>query len=212
MYLAKYPRKILLDPMGEWSNQADAVAHTFEELQQHVRAYWRKGIWSISAMLGPEDFPDLSEWLVPYPWIEESPVYRAGGIALLVDECDLFAPQASSREDVRTIYRRGRHVGLSVISTTQRPENVSREVTAQCEQAVALYMPEPRGIDYMRRIMRLTPAQVDQWQRWCKEHPHGGLWKNLRTGLTLWLPEAGEARQDGPPERQLSLVRERDAR
>jgi hypothetical protein len=185
--------------MGEWGEQADATVYSLEELRHTVRAFYRKGVWSIAYEMDPSEMPDLVEWLIPIPDIEASPVYRSGGAALLVDECDLFAPQGSSREEIRTLYRRSRHAGLSVISTTQRPETVSREVTAMCEHAVALHLSEPRALDYVARVMRLDRVMLARWQHWTRQHPHGGLWKNIRTGETLWLPETGPPQRAGPP-------------
>lgn len=181
--LSQFHRQVILDLTGEWRGMADAEALTVRELQEAMQALARKGTrWKIVLSLDPDEFPQLVEWLVPVPRIDASPVRIVGGCVLLVDEVDLLAPQGTAKKHVRTLYRRSRHAGLSIVSTTQRPENVSREVSAQSTHAAALHLSEPRGVEYMRKLMRWEDREVAEWAAWVREHPHGGHFKNLLTG------------------------------
>lgn len=210
MYLAKFPRRILLDMTGEHEEKADVVALSTREFATALQQLAHKGKWCITLSLDTKEIPAFIRYLCPIPNLRESPIRAVGGAVLLVDEVDLIAPPRSVSEEVRTLYRRSRHVGLSIVSTTQRPAAVSREVSAQSQQAVALALNEPRDRDYMVDLMRLSTAQAQGLVTWVRRHPHGGLWKDLQTGQALWLPESGPPTREGPKPTQTSLVSDAD--
>lgn len=191
LYLSAFPRRLLLDLTGEWSDRADQVTDTVAGTVDAIRALAGRGRWTVAAGLDASQLPELVDWLMPVPQLHASPILAMGGAVILVDEVDLLAPPGTSKEAVRTLYRRSRHVGLSVVSTTQRPANVSREVSAQSTQAVALHLSEPLDVDYMGELMRWDRPTVEAWRAWVHRHPHGGAWQDLRTSRRLWLPESG---------------------
>jgi hypothetical protein len=199
LYLSRFPRRILLDQTGEWSDPnrypkgypgPDIVVATVPELSWALHKYAPTGKWTIVVELGLDEMGELVDYLIPMPRLELSPIARCHGAVILVDEVDLVAPPRSLKQEIRTLYRRSRHVGLSIVSTTQRPEAVSREVSAQSGQVISLALVEPTAIDYMEDITgRELAAGLPAWTR---RHPHGGLWWERATGRTLWLGEAGE--------------------
>ena len=195
MYLSRMPRVILLDQTGEWIDRSDAEAQTVGEAVDAIRTLSKRSHkWTVCVQLDPGELGTLVQWMIPVPDVRKSPIRMVGGAVVLVDEVDLVAPAASAKEEVRTLYRRSRHVGLSVVSLTQRPANVSREVTAQSVQAFALHLSEPRDRDYMADLMRWNPQQVRQYYQWTRQHQQGLVWKDLRSGRTLFYPNQGQAR------------------
>lgn len=198
MYLSRFPRRILLDQTGEWSDPGrypagypgpQAIVTSVPELSHALASWAARGRFTVVAELGLDELPELVDYLIPVPRLQDSPVYRMGGAVLLADEVDLIAPPRTLREEVRTLYRRSRHVGLSIVSTTQRPEAVSREVSAQSTQVVALGLVEPAGLAYMADVMgRELAVSLPAWTR---VHPHGGLWWERSSGNLRWLTEAG---------------------
>lgn len=208
-YLARFPRRLLIDPTGEWERPndwhgarltpypgADAVCYSVGELDQALRRLAGRGRWTVTLGIGPEEFAELVPYLIPLSGdggeaggIPRSPIYRAGGAILLNDEVDLVAPPRGLKVEVRTLYRRSRHAGLSIVSTTQRPEAVSREVSAQSDQVLCLHLVEPNAIAYMQNLMATDLSHLWTWNR---THPHGGLWKDLKRGQARWLTERGE--------------------
>lgn len=203
-YLERFPRRLLLDFTGEWDNQADALVTNVWELSQALRQLAPRGKWTICASMDEGQIPELVDYLIPVPDLDLSPIRLVHGAVLLVDEVDLIAPPHSVRQEVRTLYRRSRHVGLSIVSTTQRPEAVSREVSSQSYQALCLQLYEPKAMDYMADLMRCDLSGLPAW--WA-QHPHGGLWRDLRAGRSLWLTENGEFRAPGPtPTRAAAAV------
>lgn len=216
-YLARFPRRLLIDPTGEWEQPntwhgaplppypgADAVCYSVGQLDTALRKVAARGKWTITLGIGPDEFGELVPYLIPLSGdegeaggIARSPIYRCGGAALLNDEVDLVAPPRGLKVEVRTLYRRSRHAGLSIVSTTQRPEAVSREVSAQSHQVLCLHLVEPNGIAYMQNIMQTDLTHLWSWNR---QHPHGGLWKDLRSGQTRWLTESGRLVEPQVPE------------
>ncbi len=191
IYLERFPRRILIDQTGEWSERADVVVYDTPEFSWALRKYAPTGRWTISyPIMGDEDFASLVDYLIPVPDTESSPVRMVGGAVILVDEVDLIAPPRTSKREVRTLMRRSRHAGLSVVSCTQRPESVSREVSAQSQHILCLQLVEPDAYDYMGKVMRADLRT--SLPEWTSRHPHGGLWREPLTGKTLWLTESGE--------------------
>lgn len=192
LYLRHYPRRLLVDLTGEWSSQATVTVETVPQAVDAIKRLAPSGKWSVALALDFSELAGLVDWLVPVPNLQDSPVRKMGGAVILVDEVDLLAPPGTASEAVRTLYRRSRHVGLSVVSTTQRPANVSREVSAQSTHVVALHLSEPRDVDYMGQLMRWDRPRLGEWRDWTRRHPHGGLWQDLREGRSLWLPDSGQ--------------------
>lgn len=212
LYLAKMPRVIILDMTGEWEGKVDASTYSLAELVQVVRNLAReRGRWRVALALDPNELEALVQWLVPVPEVKRSPILSVGGAALLVDEVDLLAPPGTASTPIRTLYRRSRHVGLTVVSTTQRPANVSREVSAQSNHAVALTLNENRDVEYISRLMRWDIAAADRWRQWTRRHPHGGVFRDLQSGRQLWIAEDGRTTTEGPPTHQPSLFSGDDA-
>lgn len=203
MYLERFPRRIIVDQTGEWIGKADADCDTVDDAVNAIRTLAPRGKWTVTVALDSDEFPSLVHWLIPIPRLDASPVRAVGGAILLVDEVDLVAPQGPPSKEIRTLYRRSRHVGLSVVSATQRPGNASREVSAQSQHVIAHYLSEPRDRDYIADVMRWDRRQVSQWLEWCRKHPHGAAWKDVQAGRLLWLPESGPPRSS--PGSQLSM-------
>ena len=179
----------MLDPLGEWSDFASAECYTVGEAVDAIRHLVKRDPkWTVVIQLPPDDLAELVNWLIPIPDLQRSPVLAMKGAAMLIDESDLVAPPRGMAEEIRTLYRRSRHVGLTLISTTQRPANLSREASAMSTQAIMLKLTEPRDIAYMVDTLGLEAATVTEWQRWTRLHRHGGLWWQ-RDGSRLQLME-----------------------
>jgi hypothetical protein len=198
MYLARFPRRLLIDQTGEWTDPArypkgypgpDVVVYTVPELSWALKKYAPTGRWTIVLELDLEDLAELVNYLIPVPNLSASPILACHGAVLLCDEVDLIAPPRSLRQEVRTLYRRSRHVGLSIISTTQRPEAVSREVSAQSSHVLCLALAEPSAYEYMTDIMGTD--LVTHLPAWTRTHPHGGLWWDRLSGVKRWVTESG---------------------
>lgn len=192
MYLARIPRRIIVDMLGEWTEDADAEAFTINEAVDAIRHLAaRQPRWTVTLALEPEAIAELVDWMIPLPQLQTSPIVALGGAALLIDEADLIAGPRNYSTAIRTLYRRSRHVGLTLISATQRPANVSREASAMSTQALMMSLSEPRDLKYMVDLIQLSPQLVDRYQRWIRKHRHGGLWWHRPSNRFALVPDAG---------------------
>lgn len=207
LYLKRMPRYVVIDQTGEWNGITDVEVDTLDELAAAMRQLAPKGKWSISYSNVDDRYEDLVYWLVPVPDISQSPSIAVGGMALLNDEVDLIAPFGPPPRHVRTLYRRSRHAGLSVLSLTSAPGNVSKEVSRQSTHRIALFLDEPADIDYMVKAMRWTPEQAEYWQAWTQRHPHGAAFRETLTGRLLWLRDAKAQPQEREQDQNGQRVR-----
>lgn len=192
-YLAHQPRVILFDMLGEWIEYSDAQAETIGETVDAIRHLTaQRGRWRIVVLVDPADMEELVDWMIPRHKVMQSPIRIMGGAMMLVDEVDLVAPPGMPPTHIRTLYRRSRHAGLSVVSTTQRPANVSKEVTSQSTHIMALRLTEPRDRDYVADFMRWPKSQSMMYHRWTQRYQQGAVWRDVRSGQTLWYPDSGE--------------------
>lgn len=192
LYLSQMPRYIVIDQLGEWNDKVDITTDTLPELVAAIRELAPRGRWSVSYSLADDRYEDLVMWLIPLPDAQASPIIAVGGAALLNDEIDLIAPFGPPPSHIRTLYRRSRHVGLSVISLTSVPANVSKEVTRQSTHRIALFLDEPSDVRYMADAMRWTPEAQAQWEAWTRRYPHGAEFREVLTGRRLLLTGQGQ--------------------
>lgn len=195
-FLKSAPRVIIVDQTGEWEGRVNETVNTLDRLYAAIQAARKEKTWRISYTNLDGRLHDLIRWLIPLPHIHNSPSLAMGGIVLMLDEVDLIAPVGGAPEVVRNLYRRSRHANLTVISATQRPANVLREVSAQSTQVLAYRLSEPRDLDYLADLMRWNQDQVGEFVRWTRRYPHGAVWRDLVSGSTLWVPDRGSPRKD----------------
>ena len=203
-YMSRMPRVLVIDQIGEWEERVDFATNSLGDVVTTMQMLRNQSKWTIAYSLSDGRFVDLVRWLIPRPNVEGSPSIAVGGMTLVIDEADLLAPTGAP-EEVRTLYRRSRHVGLSIISATQRPANVSREVSAQSTHVLAYRLREPRDRDYIADLMRWDSAQITQWVAWTQVHPHGAAWKDLQEGRELWIPETGQPQDRSSPSAPLPV-------
>ena len=201
LYLKNAPRVLIVDQIGEWNGRVYETVNTLGELFTAINSARKQKRWVISYSNMDNRLHDLVRWLLPLPNVDRSPVLAMGGIVLLLDEVDLIAPTGGAPEVIRNLYRRSRHVRLSLVSVTQRPANVLREVSAQSTQVLAYRLTEPRDLDYLADLMRWDGQQVGQFVRWTRRHQHGAVWRDLVSGSTLWIPDHGKPQRE-PDERR----------
>lgn len=194
-YLRHSPRVLIVDTIGEWGlkvNRGELSAvpvSGVEETLAAMRALAYEPRWTIVADLDREEVAMIGNILVPRR-IADSPVPGLGGIAIYLDEVDILIPQGDSR--LAGLFRRGRHVSLSVFAATQRPASVNKEVSAMVDVYGVLRLSEVRDIQYLRQ--RFGRSVADRGLAWSQSAPYRVA---LFAGGELFLmpPE-----HDGPPQ------------
>jgi len=156
LFLDRYPRALILDPLNEWPQERADFGRIYrvqraQDLRPTLARAVRDGArWRIYAALGAGAAPDLARCLVPEVLrpIGAFPLH-VGGMALYAGELDLFAPTTAG-EEVVGLWRRGRHVGLSIFAASQRPHGISRIVTSMSGWLLITKTIEPRDLAYLR--------------------------------------------------------------
>ncbi len=172
IYWPVSPRLVVIDQTGEWMEQAASIgavtAETYDQLLELLTKNAHAPRFRIIAELEPEDVEELGRVLVPVPGIHRSPVIAMGGMTLMLDEVDRVV-SAGYQGSLRDIWRRGRHAGLNVLAASQRPSNVSKEVTSNCDVIAVLALHEPNDADYLAQLMgKQRAAEALQWAQSAK--------------------------------------------
>ena len=161
------PRLLVVDHIGEYAAQLGAVGldQTLALLREHAHVR----TWRLFAGLVPEEIDELAAILLPYPNLQASPALALGGMAISVDEVDRVIGFGAGA-GLRDLWRRGRHVGLTVFAASQRPANVSKEITSMSDALALLHIHEPSDIDYMRDL--LGKDRLARAMEWLSGAPH----------------------------------------
>lgn len=153
LWADRQARVLVLDQTGEFIEPGALVVDTMPQLVAALRQVAGRDRWRICAMIPETDYPALARLLLPGVQSRVRSYCEAvGGLALIVDECDLVAGRGADHA-VTSLWRRGRHVGLSLIAATQRPADVHRVVTSQSQWISISQLHEGRDRDYIRALL-----------------------------------------------------------
>ena len=190
-WLAHAPRAIIIDQTGEWRRFEPHArfAFGFSDTLAGLREVARRPAWRVVATLSNQELYQLIDVLIPVPNIVASPVLALGGVTLYLDEVDLVIPSVAP-DSARSINRRSRHAGLSVLSATQRISNVSKEVTSMADFLGILALHEPADVDYLESL--LGREQTAEALAWAERRPHNvALYRPMTRQLVLLDPIRG---------------------
>ncbi len=202
LFLSRFPRILTLDPLGEVganglvSGGRVYRASTLPELRQALSLAVRNGRrWHVVATIQPNDFPELCRMLVP-PVIVDGKCFPllVGGMAIDMQELDLIAP-SNPVPEVRGLWSRSRHVGLSIAGATQRPHGVSPIIRSQSRFHLICRQDEPADMKYLAEYLPAEAAAELPRLPW-----HWCLVYDKRIGA-WWLLDAGGkvVRRGAPP-------------
>ena len=155
VWIPRIPRLVIVDQTGEWRTEEEKHGGRADGLPAVLAAIKERApgsTWRLVADLDREELEELSAILLPRGAIDRAPSRLLGGMGLMLDEVDQVAPVNGSA-GIRSLFRRGRHAGLTIISASQRPGNVSKEVTAQCDFIAVLALHERNDVAYLESVM-----------------------------------------------------------
>jgi hypothetical protein len=138
-------------------------------------------------------------------------------LTIVLEEADVFAPQNPMGDDSKLLHseidwiaRRGRFKGFRLITITQRPARLSKDVLTQCATLIAHRLPAPQDRDAVKawvdgngdrdkaREVFDTLASLDVGEGWVWAPEHGILdrcrFPRIKTLDTSATPKAGEWR------------------
>lgn len=151
---ARFPRRIIFDFVGEYDGRFPDVKTCYtlpDAVSALLRAAKRGDKWTVVCTLDNSEIVQLLAAITG----RSSWARTVGGVVIQCGEVDLIAPNnAGIATEVRHIFQRGRHYGISALVATQRPRDVHRVVTAQSDIICAFRQHEPRDADYLGEVMR----------------------------------------------------------
>jgi hypothetical protein len=153
-WIADAPRVLILDQTGEWRKKEPMARFSvgYGDTIKALHEVAHRSHWRIVASLTLDESYQLFGVLIPIPDVYDSPATHLGGFVIFIDEADLVVPQHAP-EVARSLFRRSRHAGLTVLSATQRISNVNKEATSQCDFIGIMAIHEPACQDYLRTLM-----------------------------------------------------------
>lgn len=158
--LPKERRAIVLDFTGDfYTNRRELgpdaeVAETWEDVRRILpRLAARRDRWRLLTFVTREECASLARALLPDRLHSGASVSRAlGGVALVCDELNQFAPH-SADEAILNLWRRGRHVGLSLLGASQSPTEVHPVVRGMSRFLVLFHLHEPNALAYFAKMI-----------------------------------------------------------
>lgn len=173
-YLRHAPRLLIVDTIGEWATSRrrslpDDTRFTVgvDETVAALHDVATVDRWLIVADLERDELVELADILAPRR-IEDSPVPGLGGMGVYLDEVDLLVPLADNR--LASLWRRGRHVHLSVYAATQRLGNLNKEVSAMVGVVGIFRLDEVNDVQYLQQ--RFGRAQAEAGLAWARSKPY----------------------------------------
>lgn len=147
-----YPRVIVIDPLGEWrEREAQARAHDFGSFGTALRAVYDSP--SFRLVYEPDPSLSLEAASADFDALLRA-VYLAGrdsgrGVCLVLEEVHHFAPIHSMEHWLRQIILTGRHAGIAIIASTQRPASVNKALVSQASHVFTGQLFESRDVRYL---------------------------------------------------------------
>lgn len=152
----KFPRRLIFDFIEEYVTLPGAIiGRTLGQTADALRKASARPQWTVVSTLYERDVPELLARIIPSGGSTVPGFSRAvGGMVVECGEIDLIAPNNGSiPQEVRDMFQRGRHHGLSVLAATQRPRDTHRVVTSQSNLVAAFRQHEPRDVEYLNSVM-----------------------------------------------------------
>ncbi len=177
-WLPRLPRVLIVDMTEEWA-QLPAI-HT-QGPGATIRALYEvadRAEWRIVADLDEEEVRRVAALLVPRGQTRTGYVSSIGGMALYLDEVDMLMGHSYCPRELRSLWRRGRHAGLTVLAATQRPGAVNKEVSAQSSEITIFSLTDPNDRAYLRRLV--GPGDIARVEEWIGRRYH---YVTLREGV-----------------------------
>jgi hypothetical protein len=142
---------------------------------------------------------------------------NTAALTLVLEEADVFAPQQPLGDDSKMLHseidwiaRRGRFRGFRLVTVTQRPARLSKDVLTQCATLISHRLPAPQDRDAVKawvdgngdrdraREVFDTLAQLAVGEAWVWASEEGTLQRErfpkIKTLDTSATPKAGEKR------------------
>ena len=139
-------RVMIWDPVSEYAGRAaeDPILHAqlFGDVHQMLQEAAKGGLAQRVVMQAPRGQFDVFCTFC----------YRAGNMAVVVDEVNLFCKPGQCPAPLLELLRIGRHASVDLIFAARRPAEVARDLTAQADRIEAYKTIEPNDLKWFSDV------------------------------------------------------------
>lgn len=143
-----YPRKIIFDTLGEYSDSHGYVCHSFEDFCKKILETENSDSFTIIYQFDVENSDQTEEFnhAMRILW------YR-GNVFVLVEEVQNFASTHSLPHWLRQSLFTGRHRNMGLAFTTQRPGECHKSIISQANHCFFGSLHEKNDLDYCKTVL-----------------------------------------------------------
>lgn len=144
-----YPRKIIIDRLGEYPlNDSNIFVDTFYDFSEKIKQTLHDQSFTIvfGFDIESQNHDELFNQVLRI-------AYYRGNVSVVIEEIHHFASPYMLPQWLRETLLTGRHRGLSLISTTQRPAELHKTILSQSNHIFSGCLYEKNDIDYLKHFM-----------------------------------------------------------
>ncbi|MGE0175395.1 MAG: hypothetical protein AB7T49_21610 [Oligoflexales bacterium] len=156
-----YPRVIIIDVTGEYSDGVEC--HDFDEftdaLQNSLNQENFRIIFHSHMDAGPEEKAAIDHCIRLAMLRSSAPEAKFNNLLLVLEEVQNYSSAHTLPHYLRYAYLTGRHHGMAVLATSQRPAEVHKTILSQSHNLFVGYVQEANDVKYLSSRLG---AQADQ--------------------------------------------------
>lgn len=151
-----WPRRVILDPMQEYTNPETGVpiypgatvVRSFEEFGAEI--YSRKNSKKFELIYQFDEFN--SNYEIEFDEICKI-IYFFGSVQLVLEEVQTYATTHQLPHWLRILLLKGRHKGISLLFTSQRPGEINKTIFSQCSHIFCGQIIEGNDLRYISNFL-----------------------------------------------------------
>ena len=146
-----YPRVIIIDVTGEYSDGIEC--HDFDEfaeaLQNSVNQEKFRIIFHSHMDAGPEEKAAIDQCIRLAMLRSSAPEAKFNNLLLVLEEVQNYSSAHTLPHYLRYAYLTGRHHGMAILATSQRPAEVHKTILSQSHNLFVGYVQEANDVKYL---------------------------------------------------------------
>jgi hypothetical protein len=152
-YLARklssaYPRKVVFDSLGEYSDDDGIIVCNFDEFCQKILETQNSHAFTIIFQFDPESETHVDEFNQALRIL-----WHRGNVLILIEEIQLYSSPHSMCLWLKNCLLTGRHRNVGLIFTTQRPGECNKTIISQSNHVFCGSLHEKNDIEYTKSIL-----------------------------------------------------------
>ena len=156
-----WPRRIVLDSLGEYEREFPGAekVHSFQDFGEKMKHYWENGAreFVLIYRFNPENSLSESE----FDQIMRV-AYYFGNVQVVIEEVQLYSSPNFLPHWLKQCLLTGRHKGVSLLFTTQRPGELNKTILSQCHHIFCGQIIEGNDVNYLKSFLQGQHVRLPQ--------------------------------------------------